>query len=153
MDGPKDRSPAPSSSGLPAKGLKGVIAKARLGRTDSSSAVSLNGTDESERTGLRDSVESVEKARDAGRSSIDDGLTTSGPKALSKLIPSRIKKKRKKREEAEQLQQELAEDRGRSADAQVATAAGAEAQSGSESRTTLEEDGGSLLTVESDLDS
>ena len=152
MDGSKDLSPAPSTSGVPAKGLKSVLAKARLGRKDNPSTASLNGSDESEIGGLRNSVDSVDKIRDGGRSSVDDGLPA-GPSGLSKLIPGRIKKKRRKREEAEQLQQELAEGRGRSADDQPATAAVPRHEAGNESRTTLGEESGSLITVESDIES
>lgn len=113
MDGPnKEISPAPSNSALSSKGFKRVIAKARLGRTDDNSTTSLNGSDESERGGIRSSVDSlIDRARDSGRPSVDDGLP-SGPSNLSKLIPGRVKKKRRKREEAEQLRQQLAEGRG-----------------------------------------
>ena len=151
MDSSKEFSPAPSIAGPPPKGLKGVLAKARLGRKDDASTASLNGSDESEKSGLRNSVDSVDKPGDGGRSGIDDGLPP-GPSGLSKLIPGRAKKKRRRREEAEQLQQELAEGRGRSADDQTATAE-TKVRAGNESRTTLGEDGGSLLTVESDLES
>ena len=154
MNGPnKEISPAPSNSALSSKGFKRVIAKARLGRTDDNSTTSLNGSDESERGGIRSSVDSlIDRARDSGRPSVDDGLP-SGPSNLSKLIPGRVKKKRRKREEAEQLRQELAEGRGRSADDQTATVAESRLQAGNESRTTLGEDGGSLLTIESDTES
>ena len=152
MDRSKELSPAPSASGTPVKGIKSVLAKARLGRKDNPSTASLNGSDESEIGGLRNSVESVDKTRDGGRSSVDDGLPA-GPSGLSKLIPGRIKKKRKKREEAEQLQQELAEGRGRSADDQTATAAVSSREAGNESRTTLGDENGSLITVESDIES
>ena len=152
MDGSKELSPAPSASGAPVKGLKSVLAKARLGRKDNPSTASLNGSDESEISGLRNSVDSVDKIRDGGRSSVDDGLPTV-PSGLSKLIPGRVKKRRKKREEAEQLQQELAEGRGRSADDQTATAAVQRDEAGNESRTTLGEESGSLITVESDIES
>ena len=146
-------SPAPSNSALSSKGFKGVIAKARLGRKDDNSTTSLNGSDESERGGIRSSVDSlIDRARDSERPSVDDGLP-SGPSNLSKLIPGRIKKKRRKREEAEQLQQELAEGRGRSADDQTATVAESRLQPVNESRKTLGEDGGSLLTIESDTES
>ena len=152
MDGSKELSPAPSASGTPVKGIKSVLAKARLGRKDNPSTASLNGSDESEIGGLRNSVESVDKTRDGGRSSVDDGLPA-GPSGLSKLIPGRVKKKRKKREEAEQLQQELAQGRGRSVDDQTATAAGSSREAGNESRTTLGDENGSLITVESDTES
>ena len=145
MDGSKDLSPAPSASGAPSKGIKSVLAKARLGRKENPSTASLNGSDESEISGLRNSV-------DGGRSSVDDGLPA-GPSGLSKLIPGRIKKKRRKREEAEQLQQELVEGRGRSADDQTATAAVARRESVNGSGTTLGEENGSLITVESDIES
>ncbi len=152
MDGSKDLSPAPSVSGAPSKGFKSVLAKARLGRKDNPSTASLNGSDDSEIGGLRNSVDSVDKTRDGGRLSVDDGLPA-GPSSLSKLIPGRAKKKRRKREEAEQLQQELAEGRGRSANEQAATAAVSRREAGNESRTTLGEESGSLITVESDIES
>ena len=156
MDRPKnDVSPAPSTSAPSSKGFKGVIAKARLGRKDDASTTSLNGSDESERGGIRTSVDSLmDKARDGGRSSVDDGRP-SGPSSLSKFIPGRAKKKRRRREEAEQLQQDSAEGRGRgrSADDQPATAAESRTKAGNESRMMPGEDGGSLLTVESDVES
>lgn len=152
----KDLSPAPSTSAPSAKGLKGVLKKARLGRKDGPSTTSLNGSDEGnvEPGGLRKSVDSLlDKARDSNRSSVDDNGLPPGPSNLSKLIPGRIKKKRRKREEAEQLQQELADGRGRSTDDQPATAAVPKVQSGNKSRSTLGEDGESLISVESDIES
>ena len=100
---------------------------------------------------------SRDKVRDSRGSSLDDGLP-SGQSNLSKLIPRRIKKKRRRREEAEQqLQQETADPRGRSADGQTATSAVPAALSGnSRSRSALgedeEEDGESLITIESDTE-
>ena len=99
----------------------------------------------------------MEKVRDSRGSSLDDGLP-SGPSNLSKLIPGRIKKKRRKREEAEQqLQQEKADPRGRSADRQTATSAVPTVLSvNKRSRSALGEDeegdGGSLITIESDTE-
>ena len=69
-----------------------------------------------------------------------------------------MKKKRKKREEAEQqLQQETADPRGRSFEGQTATSAVPTALDGNNrSRSALgedeEEDGGSLITIESDTE-
>ena len=151
-------SPAPSTS--EPKGFKGLVAKAKLGRKDVSSTNSLNGSsisdEASERGGIRNSVDSsTDKVRDS-RISIDDGLP-SGPSSLSKLIPGRVKKKRRKREEAEQqLQQETSDLRGRSADGQTATSAmPASPSANNRSRSAFEdeeEDGGSLITVESDTE-
>ena len=156
----KSVSPAPSTS--EPKGFKGFVAKAKLGRKDAQSTTSLNGSSVSdeatERAGIRNSVDSfMDKVRDGRGDSLDDGLPP-GPSNLSKLIPGRVKKKRRKREEAEQqLQQETADPRGRSADGQIATSAAATAPSDqSRSRTALEEDeeedGGSLITIESDTE-
>ena len=154
----KSVSPAPSTSEV--KGFKGLVAKAKLGRKDAQSTTSLNGSSVSdeanERAGIRNSVDSLmDKVRDGRRDSLDDGLPP-GPSNLSKLIPGRVKKKRRKREEAEQqLQQETADLRGRSADGQIATSAAPTAPS-DRSRGALEEDeeedGGSLITIESDTE-
>ena len=156
----KSVSPAPSTS--EPKGFKGLVAKAKLGRKDAPSTTSLNGSsfsDEvSDGAGIRNSIDSlIDKRRDSTRSSIDDGLP-SGPSTLSKFIPGRVKKKRRRREEAEQqLQQETADPRGRSTDGQIATSAVPTALSkDNTSRSALgedeEEDGGSLITVESDTE-
>ena len=153
---------SPSRSNSEAKGFKGIVAKAKLGRKDAPSTTSLNGSsisdEASERSGIRNSVDSLmDKVRDSRGSSLDDGLP-SGPSNLSKLIPGRVKKKRRKREEAEQqLQQETAGARGRSANGQTATSAVPTSLSGNnKSRTALEEDdeedGGSMITVESDTE-
>lgn len=153
MDGPaQETSPAPSTS-TGTRGFKGLVAKARLGRDkdrDGSNA-SLNGSDEGEQTGVRNSVDSlVERVRDSRRSSVDEHGLPSGPSALSKFVPGRAKKKRRKREEAEQQQQEL-DERGRSVENQTATAAFPVVSSkDNTSRSTLDEDGESLITVESD---
>ena len=96
----------------------------------------------------------MDKVRDSRGSSLDDGLP-SGPSNLSKLIPGRVKKKRRRREEAEQqLQQETADPRGRSANGQTATSAVPTALSGNSSAPgeDEEEDGGSLITIESDTE-
>ena len=156
----KSVSPAPSTS--EPKGFKGFVAKAKLGRKDAQSTTSLNGSSVSdeatERSGIRDSVDSfIDKVRDGRRDSLDDGLP-SGPSNLSKLIPGRVKKKRRKREEAEQqLQQETADLRGRSADGQTATSAATTStsdqnRSGSALEEDEGEDGGSLITIESDTE-
>lgn len=151
----KEISPAPSAS---SKGFKGVIAKARIGRKDESSATSLNGTDDSsERSGIRDSVDSlIDRAREARASkgsSIDDNGLPSGPSNLSKLIPGRVKKKLKKREEAVKQQEEEADGgRGRSLEDQTATSALLDAIPNNRRRSTLEEDGAdSLITVDSEV--
>lgn len=156
----KSVSPAPSTS--EPKGFKGLVAKAKLGRKDAQSTTSLNGSsvsdEASERAGIRNSVDSLmDKVRDSRGNSIDDGLPP-GPSNLSKLIPGRVKKKRKKREEAEQLlQQETADPRGRSADGQTATSALPTTLSGNNRSPSAlgedeEEDGGSLITIESDTE-
>ena len=154
-------SPAPSTT-TESKGFKGLVAKAKLGRKDAPSNTSLNDSnvsdEPSERAGIRNSVDSLmDKVRDSRGSSLDDGLP-SGPSNLSKLIPGRVKKKRRKREEAElQLQQEAADPRGRSADGQTATSAVPTTLSkDNRSQSALgeddEEDGGSLITIESDTE-
>lgn len=151
----KELSPAPSAAPS-TKGFKGVVAKARLGRNKDESTTSLNGSDESsEPSGIRHSVDSlIDRARDSRKSSLDDDGLPSGPSNLSKLIPGRAKKKRRKREAAEQLQQELAEGRGRSVKDQTATAAEPRKFSkDNRSRSTLGEDTRSLVTVESEIES
>ena len=156
MDIPtKELSPSPSAAPS-TKGFKGVVAKARLGRNKDDSTPSLNGSDESsEPAGIRHSVDSlIDKARDSRTSSLDDSGLPPPPGNLSKLIPGRAKKKRRKREEAEQLQQELAEGRGRSVEDQTATAAEpGKPLKDNRSRSTLGEDAGSLITVDSETDS
>lgn len=150
----KELSPAPSTSAHSTKGLKGVIAKARLARKDDPPTISINGTEDGgERSGIRNSMDSLmDKARASTGSSLDDGLP-SGPSNLSKLIPGRTKKKRRKREEAEQAQQETEEGRGRSVEDQAATAAAPNSLAAKRSQSTLGEDGeGSLLTVESETE-
>ena len=156
----KSTSPAPSTS--EPKGFKGLVAKAKLGRKDDPSTTSLNGSsvsdEASERGGIRNSVDLLmDKVRDSRGNSLDDGLP-SGPSNLSKLIPGRVKKKRRRREEAEQqLQQEAADPRGRSADGQIATSAVPTVLSGNSRSPSAvgedeDEDGGSLITIESDTE-
>lgn len=157
MDSPKNElSPAPSVSTTSGKGLKTVLKKVRLGRKDDASTTSLNGSDEgnTEQGGLRKSVDSLlDRARDSNRTSVDENGLPTGPSNLSKLIPGRIKKKRRKREEAEQQQQEIGDSRGRTLDDQTATSAEPRLQSGNKSRSSLGEDGESLISVESDPES
>lgn len=156
------KSPSPAPSTLEPEGFKGLVAKAKLGRKDAQSTTSLNGSsvsdEASERGGIRNSVDSlIDRARDSRGSSLDDGLPP-GPSNLTKFIPGRVKKKRRKREEAEQqLQQERADPRGRSADGQTATSAvpttlSRNNRSGSALGEDEEEDGGSLITIESDTE-
>ncbi len=157
MDGPnKEMSPAPSVS---SKGFKGVIAKARIGRKDDPSLTSLNGTDDgSERSGIRSSVDSLmDRARASRNPSIDEGGIPPGPSSLSKLIPGRVKKKRKQREEAV-LQLETEDGplgRGRSVEDSTATAAVSQPQlSANRSQSSIGGDGtSSLITVDSDNES
>ena len=144
----KEPSPAPSTA---SKGLKGVMAKARRGRKDDSSTAT--GTDDSgEGIGQRDSVDSL--VRNSTRTSIDEGQP-SGSSKMSKLIPKRIKRKMEQKEEAErQLQAEEEDARGRSVEDSTATSAGASGLSAKRSRSTMADDeGNSLLTMESGTES
>lgn len=108
----QETSPAPLS-----KGLKSVLRKARHGRKDNASTLSVNGTDNSSSShvGIRSSIDStVEKLKshvteDSGHNDGDD----SGTGRISKLIPGRIRKKRRKAREAAEQEQEEA-NRGRS---------------------------------------
>ena len=132
-----------------------MVAKARLGRNKDESTISLNGSEEGSEPGaVRTSVDSlIDRARESRKSSVDDDGLPSGPSNLSKLIPGRAKKKRRKRAEAEQLQQEIADSRGRSVEDQTATSAEPRKLSkDNRSRSTLGTDGGSLITIESDTD-
>lgn len=151
----KETSPAPSTS-TGTKGFKGLVAKARLGldKDKDESTVSLNGSDEGERNGVRHSVDSlIDRVRDSRKTNVEEDGLPSGPRALSKLIPGRIKKKRRMREEAEQQQQQEPDGRGRSIGDQTATAADRSMLSHENgSRSTLDEDGASLFTIESDTD-
>ena len=142
----KEPSPAPSTA---PKGFKSVMAKARLGRKDDSAVASLpDADDSSDRTGQRSSFDSLTK--NGRRTSLDESQT-SGSSKISKLIPKRIKKKMEQKEEAErQLQAEEEEARGRSVEDSAATAAGGSHLSAQRSGSTLADDeGNSLLTVES----
>ena len=141
----KEASPAPSE-----RGLKGMLAKARRSRKDNSSTTSVNGTDNSsEIHGVRNSVDSLlDKALPSRHSSLDDGKSTAGDK-LAKLVPSRIKKKRRERKEAEQQQYE--EDRGRSLGDRGRASVDRESHSGQQSPG---DDGdSSLITMDSDIES
>ena len=140
----KEPSPAPSTA---SRGFKGVMAKARRNRKDDAS--SATGLDDSgDGNGQRNSVDAL--VRNSTRSSIDDGLP-SGSTKMSKLIPRRIKKKMEQREEAErQVQAEEEDARGRSVEDSTATSAGGSGLSAKRSRSTMADDeGNSLLTVES----
>ena len=150
----KEVSPSPSTSAATStKGFKGMVAKARLNRNKDESTASINGSDDgsTEQSDIRNSIDSlVDKVR---KPSLDENGLPSGPSNLSKLIPGRVKKKRRKRQEAEELQQELADGRGRSVDDQAATAAESSELSkdkDNRSRSTLGEDGGSLITLDSE---
>ena len=150
MDGNQELSPAPSLS--PKSGLKGVVAKARLNSRSDTPAGSIKEDDvNSERGGVRNSVDSLlERARNTRAGSTEDGLP-SGPSNLSKLVPGRVKKKRKKREEAERALKEAEENRGRSAEDQAATGA-TQITTDNRSRSTLGDGEGSLTTFDSDPD-
>ena len=152
MDSPNTEiSPAPSTSAASSRGLKGVFKKARLGRKDDASTTSLNGSDEGQSGGIRNSVDSLlDRARD-GRGSVDDGLP-SGPSNLSKLIPGRVKKKLRRREAAELQQQKMANGRGRSVTDQPATAADSQLHTDSIDES-QDDDEESLISVESDNES
>ena len=150
MDSSQEISPAPSAS---SKGFKNAIAKARIGRKNDVSTNSINdGDDGSERGGIRDSVDSlIDRAR-SNRGSVDDGLPPA-PSTLSKLIPGRVKKKRRKREEAELAQKDAEDGRGRSAEDQAATSALSQPRTDNRSRSTLGDGDGSLTTYDSDPES
>ena len=140
-------SPSPT-----ARGFKGVIAKARLNKKDDSSVASIVSADDlNEGGGIRASIDSLR--RDSTKSSLDDGLP-SGPSSMSKLIPGRVKKKRRQREEAERQLQLEESARGRSPDDQAATAANGDTLAASKSQSTLGEDeDNGLLTGDSDTES
>ncbi len=146
MEQPVSKEASPASS---ERGLKGVLAKARRSRKDNSSTPSVNGTDNSsEGQGIRNSVDSLlDKALPSRHSSIDDEKSSAGDK-LSKLIPARIQKKRRERKEAEQQQQY--EERGRSISDRGRAPGDHDAQSGPQSPV---DDGGSLITMDSDTES
>ena len=141
----KDVSPAPSE-----RGLKGVFAKARRSRKDHSSTTSVNANDNhSEGRSVRNSVDSLlDKALSSRHSSLDDGKFTAGDK-LSKLVPARIKMKRKERKEAEEQQQD--EERGRKMGDEKGSLADHDPQSGQQSPG--DDGGSSLITMDSDLES
>ena len=143
----KEVSPAPSE-----RGLKGVLAKAkaRRSRKDNSSTTSVNATDDhSEGHGIRNSVDSLlDKALSSRHSSLDDGKPTAGDK-LSKLVPARIKNKRRERKEAEQQEQD--EERGRRIGDHGGASVDHDTRSGQQSPG--EDGGSSLITMDSDLES
>ena len=141
-------SPTPSS-----KGFKSVIAKAKLISRDDSPSVVLPDTEDGvERNGMRNSIDSL--VRRSTRSSVDDGLPA-GPSNMSKLIPGRVKKKKKIREEAERLLREEEKARGRSQGDQIATSATVDqTPTLSKSQSSLSEDeGNSLITIDSNTES
>lgn len=146
---PGDPSPAPSPN---LKGFKAVVAKAKLRKDDSSPNSPAATDDSSGRTGIRNSIDSL--VRNSTRSSVDDGLP-SGPSNMSKLIPGRVKKKKRQREEAERQQRIGEEYRGRSLVDQAATSATrTQLASVNRSKSSLAgSEGNSLTTLESDLDS
>lgn len=85
-----DISPAPST-----RGFKGVLSKARRGGKDNSSTTSINGTDNSsEANGIRSSIESIQENARPGQQPGEDGVTTSKPRKLSKIL-GRLKRKKK----------------------------------------------------------
>lgn len=154
----QETSPAPS-----AKGLKGVLTKARRGRKDkdNGSTLSVNGTDNSGSSshgGIRSSIDSaVDKlkshsAEDTGQKGEDD----SEHGRIGKLLPGRIRKKRRKAPEATEQEKEEAS-RGRSIGEKPSNAAtgnlGA-SDAGADNQSSLDNDGGSsLITYDSDPDS
>ncbi|KAL9128451.1 MAG: hypothetical protein Q9217_002884 [Psora testacea] len=152
MDSSQEISPAPSIS---SKGFKGALTKARISRkNEPTSASTTEADDSSDRTGIRNSVDSLlDRARSTRATTVDDGLP-SGPSKLSKLIPGRVEKKRRKREEAEQAQKEAEDGRGRSVDDVAATSAGARPLgNNNRSGSSLGDGEGSLITFDSDLES
>ena len=149
MDSSQELSPAPSVS---SKGLK-AIAKARIARKGESSTTSLNQIDnDSDRGGVRNSVDSLLERTRSTRPSVDNGLPA-GPSNLSKLVPGRVKKKKKRREEAEKIQKEAEETRGRPLHEQIATSALSSPPLNSQSRSTLGDGEDSLVTQDSEPDS
>lgn len=106
----QEASPARSS-----KGLKGVLRKARHGHKDNASTLSVNGTDNSgsSRGGVRSSIDSItEKLKSNGTDeSAQNNEDDSGAARISKLIPGRIRKKRRKARQTAEREQES---RGRS---------------------------------------
>ena len=151
MESSQENSPAPSVS---SKVLKNSITKARISRKSDILASPVNdGGEPNERSGLRDSVDSlIDRARSTRTGSLDDGLP-SGPSNLSKLIPGRVKKKRRKRAEALQAQKEANRVRGRSVEDQAATSALTQPLTDNQSRSTLGDGEGSLTTYDSDTES
>ena len=150
MESSQENSPAPSIS---SKGLKNSIAKARVRKNDIYASPVNDGGDAGERSGLRNSVDSLmDRARSTRTGSLDDGLPSS-PSNLSKFIPGRVKKKKRKRAEALQAQKEVDDGRGRSAEDQAATSALSQPLTDNRSRSTLGDGEGSLTTYDSDTDS
>ncbi len=138
------------------KGLKGVLTKARRGRKDNPATLSINGGDSSSiRSGFRSSTDStVEKLRsqtteETGHHDGDD----LGHSRITKLIPGRLRKKRRKAREGEEQDQEEAT-RGRSIgdrpnNGSAGDHEGSDIAGGSQ--VPLDDDGGSsLLTYDSD---
>ena len=155
MESSQEISPAPSTS---SKGFTAALSKTRIGRkNDPPSTWTNDADDRTDRTSVRNSVDSLlDIARSTRGGSTDDGLPL-GPSKLSKLIPGRAEKKRRKREEAEQAQKDAEDGRGRSADNHTATAAIANQLTGnkspSRSRSSLGDGEASLITFDSDTES
>ena len=109
-----ESSPTPSTT---TNKLKTVFSKTRRGHKDNSSSLSVNDADStnSGSHGIRASFEAtIDKVRTRASGEHDDDGNSSGSGGISKLIPGRIKKKRRKRD-AEAEQQDAEElQRGRS---------------------------------------
>lgn len=149
----QETSPARSS-----KGLKSVLRKARPGRKDNASTLSVNGTDNSSngRGGIRSSIDSTVgklKSHTTEESSQNDGDDT-GSHGISKLIPARIRKKRRKaREAAEQDEDGAARGRSigdRPSNGAIGDLAASEITGESQSTLDDDDDGSSLITYDSD---
>ena len=150
----QESSPAPS-----VRGIKGVFAKARRGNKDSESLVSVNDSADSRtgRGGVRTSIDTALlklKTRANGEGSPEDGDGSSGDTGgISKLLPGH-KKRRRKRLEAQQAEEDAEEPRGRSlgnGNSKNPTYLGID--NPSQSTLNDDDDGSSLLTYDSDIES
>lgn len=141
------QSPSPASS---QSGIKKVFSKATRSRTSLSEVNSRN--HKSPRNSIDAGREKL-KARNSGESSRGDESSRSGSSGMRKLVPGH-KRRRRKREEVRERERQADEEapRGRSTET-TSTIVTQNLELNASQSTFDNEDDGSLLTEDSDLDS
>ena len=151
MESSQEVSPSPSILSTTAFKAK-ALARIKNSISDGPPSPLQQSDPDLEKSGVRNSVDSLLDRTKSRRTSNDDGLPPP-PSNLSKLVPGRVKKKQKLREEAEKKQKEAEGDRGRRTDGQTATSALSSPVADNRSRSTLGDGEGSLTTFDSEPDS